>query len=68
MQVIKLTRSLVQLAAFILFAFQMVQALLKFFSFNTFPSVETKDTVDARLPYIFICLQAILWIRTIETI
>ena len=42
MKITKIARNLIQLVAFILFAFQMVEAFRKYFSFSTFPSVETK--------------------------
>ena len=55
MQVVKLARLAFQLAALCFFAYQMGNAVSKYFKYSTMPLTENKDIADAKLPTIFIC-------------
>ena len=55
MQVAKLARLLFQVAALGIFAFQMVNAVKKFFAYSTVPQTESKDITQSSLPDVYIC-------------
>ena len=55
MQALKLARNVFQVVALAIFAYQMVEALEKYFSFKRISFMETKDIEDTEMPSIFIC-------------
>ena len=57
MQATKLVRRVFQVLALLIFTYQMIEALRKYFNFSSIPSAETKDISEAKLPSIFLCLQ-----------
>ena len=56
MEAAKLTRRVIQVVALSIFAYQMVEAVLKFTKFETVPSVATIDIANAKLPDVFLCI------------
>ena len=54
MQAVKLARNVFQVVALAIFAYQMVEALEKYFSFKRIAFMETKDIEDTEMPSIFI--------------
>ena len=56
MEAAKLTRRVIQVLALSIFAYQMVEAVLKFIKFESVPSVGTMDIADAKLPDVFLCI------------
>ena len=55
MQAVKLARNVFQVVALAIFAYQMVEALEKYFSFKRISFMETKDIEDTEMPSIFFC-------------
>ena len=55
MQVVKLARLAFQLVALCFFAYQMVNAVSKYFRYSTLPLTENKDIAEGKLPTIYIC-------------
>ena len=55
MQAVKLARNVFQVDALAIFAYQMVGALEKYFSFNRISFMDTKDIDGTEMPSIFIC-------------
>ena len=56
MRFVKITRVIFQFLAFIIFVYQMVEAIKKYMKLETIPCVETKNIVQAKLPEVFLCL------------
>ena len=58
MKIQQVIRQVVQLAALVVFTYQMVLAFGKYITFSTTAVTEIKDIKDAILPSIFVCPKA----------
>ena len=57
MKLLNLSRRCIQICAFAIFAYQMIEAFKKFTSFNSVVSVSYKDIAETTPPSIYICLK-----------